>query len=107
MCYITQININSDQIFVQFSPFMIKLNSSWGCQLPPGHHTLIWHCATCTYMYIFRITFETLNVTLLELEALGTLMLVLVIIYQFCFQFQLVPQHVDYQWHLQQHHHNL
>ena len=75
---------------------MIKLNSTWGCQLPPGRHTSIQHYATCTYMYIFWITLETLNVTLLELEALGTLMLVLVIIYQICSQFQLVPRHVDY-----------
>ena len=54
LCY-TQINTNSDQIFVQFSPFMIKLNSTWGWQLPPGHHMSIQHCATCTYMYIFRL----------------------------------------------------
>ena len=48
----TRININSDQIFIQFSPFMIKLNSTWVCQLASGHHTSIQHCATCTYMYI-------------------------------------------------------
>ena len=50
-CVITQININFDQIFMQFSPFMISLTVSWGCQLTPGRHTSIWHCATCTYMY--------------------------------------------------------
>ena len=99
-------NINSDQIFVQFAPFMINLNSTWGCQLASGHQTSIWHCATCTYMDI-RITLQSLNAMLPELEALGTLMLVLVIIYQFCSQFHLVPQHVDHQWHLQQHHHHL
>ena len=38
-CVITQININSDQIFIQFSPFIINLNNTWGCQLAPGHHT--------------------------------------------------------------------
>ena len=65
-------------------------------------------CATCTYMYILDcITFENGDVMSLELEALGTLMLVLVIIYQFCSQFHLVLQHVDYQWHQQQHHHHL
>ena len=85
---------------------MIKLNSTWGCQLVSGHHMSIQHCATCTYMYIW-ITFQSLNAMLPELEALGTLMLVLVIIYQFCSQFHLVPRHVDYQWHLQQHHHHL
>ena len=97
-CVITQININSDQIFMQFSPFMTNLNSTWGCQLAPGHDTVIQHCASCTYMYIFWITtFQSLNVTLLALESLGTLMLVLVIIYQFCSQFHLVLWHVDYQ----------
>ena len=109
-CVITQININSDQIFVQFSPFMVKLNSTWGCQLASGHHMSIQHCATCTYIYISDsdcITFENWNVMSLELEALGTLMLVLVEIYQFCSQFQLVPRHVDYQWHPQQHRHHL
>ena len=54
-CVITQINVDSDQIFVQFSLFMIDLNSSWGCQLAPGHHTSIRHCATCTYMYSKQI----------------------------------------------------
>ena len=50
-CVITQINVNYDQIFIQFSPFMIDLNSSWGCQLAPVSQTSIWHCAICTYMY--------------------------------------------------------
>ena len=50
-CVITQINVNSDQIFAQFSPFMINLNSTWGCQQAPGHHTAIRHSATCTHMY--------------------------------------------------------
>ena len=40
-CVITQINVNSDQIFIQFSPFMINLDSTWGCQLAPGCHTAI------------------------------------------------------------------
>ena len=39
-CVITQININSDQIFVLFSPFIFKLNATWGCQLSPGRNTL-------------------------------------------------------------------
>ena len=94
-CVMAQINTNSDQIFIQFSPFMINLNS---CQLASGHHTSIRHCATCTYMYIFGFTFQSLNVALLASESLGTLMLVLVVIYQFCSWFHLVPQlHVDYQ----------
>ena len=92
------LNINSDQIFIQFSPFMIQLNSTWGCQLASGCHVSIRHCATCTCMYILDcITFENWNVMSLELEAFGTLMLVLVVIYQFCSQFHLVPEHVDYQ----------
>ena len=45
-CVITQININSDQIFIQLSLFMINLNSIWGCQLTPGHHMSIGYCAT-------------------------------------------------------------
>ena len=105
-CVIGQIYINSDHIFVLFSPFIIKLNISWGCQLPPGHNTLKWHSVLLAHTCIFWITFENLNVMSLELETLGTLMLVLVLIYQFCFQFQLVPHHVDYQWHPQQHHHH-
>ena len=39
----TQININSDQIFIQFSLFMIKLNSTWGYQLASGHQLSIQH----------------------------------------------------------------
>ena len=89
-CVITQINTNSDKIFVLFLPFMIKLNTTWGCQLSPGHNMLKWHNVLLAHTCIFWITFENLNVTSLELEALGTLMLVLVIIYQFCSQFQLV-----------------
>ena len=54
-CVITQINITSDQTFVLYSPFMIRLNTTWGCQLPPGCHMSIRHCATCTYMYIFGL----------------------------------------------------
>ena len=102
-CVISQININSDKIFMLFSLFMIKLNTTWGCQLPPGCNMSKWHSVLLAHTCIFWITFENLNVPLLELEALGTLMLVLVLIYQFCSQFQLVPQHVDYQWHPQQH----
>ena len=101
----SQININSDQIFVQFPPFMINLNSTWGCQLVSGCHTSIWHCGLLAHTCIFQITFQSLNVTLPELEALGTLMLVLIIITQCCSQFHLVPQHVDYQWHQQHCHH--
>ena len=103
-CVITQININSDQIFVQFLPFMIKLNTTWGCQLPPGCKTLKWCRMLLAHTCIFWITFtfENLNVTSLELEALGTF-LALVSTYQICPQFQLVPLHVDYQWHPKQH----
>ena len=91
-CAITQINVNSDKICIQFSLFMIDLNSTWCCQLTPGHYTEIWYCATCTYMYI---GIKFLNVMLLALEALGISIQVLVMIYQF--YFPLVLWHVDYQ----------
>ena len=102
-CVISQININSDQILMLFSPFMIKLNTTWGCQLPPGCNMLKQCSVLLAHTCIFWITFQSLNVTLLELEASGTLMLVLALTYLFCSQFQLVPRHVDYQWHSQQH----
>ena len=70
-CVITQININSDPIFTLFSPFIIKLNTTWGFQLPPGHNTLKWHCVLLVHTCIFQITFENLNVTLLEFGSFG------------------------------------
>ena len=33
-CIISQKNNNSDQILTLFLPFMIKLNTIWGCKLP-------------------------------------------------------------------------
>ena len=84
---------------------MTNLNGTWGCQLASGHHTSTRHCVLLAHTCIFRITFQSLNVALPKLEAVGTLMLVLVIIYQFYSQLHLVPQHVDYQWHQQHCHH--
>ena len=60
-------------------------------RLPTGTWSSYGNTALC-YLHIheyfsFRFTFQRLNVTLLASEALGTLMLVLVIIYQFCSQF--------------------
>ena len=104
-CVVSQLNINSDQILMLFSLFMIKLNTTWGCQLPPGCNTLKQRSVLLAHTCIFQITFQSLNVMLPELEASGILMLVLALTYLFCSQFQLVPQHVDYQWHPQQHHH--
>ena len=54
-CVITQININSDQIFVLFSPFLIKLNTTWGCQLPPGRNMLKRHSVLLAHTCIFGL----------------------------------------------------
>ena len=51
-CVITQINVNSDHIFMLFSLFMIKVNTTWAWQLPPGHHTSIQHCVLLAHTCI-------------------------------------------------------
>ena len=96
-CVISQININSDQFFMLFLPFTIKLNTTWGCQLPLGCNTSKRHSVLLAHTCIFQITVDNLNVTLLELETSGTLMLALVLIYQFVlisnlFLSMLIPQ---------------
>ena len=52
LCVGNQINTNSDQILMLFSPFMIKLNTL-GLPTATGCNTLKWHSALLAHPCIF------------------------------------------------------